>query len=93
MRIESLHLPQGAAIHSGSLTMVKCTSTRFQVNVSKGARLVMEDCRIFVCEAQGVICCGHLQATRCKIEDNGRDGVHVVANDQSLLDFSSWWTA
>jgi len=81
VRFESLHLPQGVGIRSGSLTMAKCTSTGQAIDA--GASLVIEDSRVFGVRGFGMNCSGEVKATRCTFEDNGFSGTLVSGKQAS----------
>jgi len=84
VRFESLDLPRGADVRTGgSLTMSKCASTGDVITVEEGARLAMEDTRVFRCGIGGVDCCGKLKLTRCTVEDNSYCGVLVGGEEAS----------
>jgi len=87
----SMHLPRGVlilggtmpcsdrrTIPSGSLTMTKCTSTGGKIYVAHGAKLDMEDTRIYgVLNSYGLECRGDVKAKRCTIEENRDNGVWI----------------
>jgi len=50
----------------------------------------MEDCRVFGCKNQGVVCSGDVKMACCIVEDCGEEGVYVASERTPR---SSWWTA
>ena len=88
---DSMYFPQGAVIsEGGSVTMTKCTSTGLTTCPMPGARLIMEDWRIFgissLFAGTGLRCEGDVKATRCIFEENQLSGVFVYGSSHG------WWT-
>jgi len=99
VRFVSMDFPEGVDIRSGgSLTMKNCTSTGKSIHAQRGARLAMEDCRVFGCDTHtprenfgdindnGLNCYGaDVTALRCVFEDNAGNGVLVVGGSSREL--------
>ena len=87
----SVHFPQGVAMRQGLMSMEKCTSTGQMIHMKSGARLIMEDCRVF-----GSVAGACSWNTRLRASWRLRAALSRTTNGTACPSSEgrpSWWTA